>query len=157
MKTLFVGLDVSKDDFKAAVKDDQNNLVMPSKCYKHDKSGLEELDRDLETLKEQFECGAIFGMEATGIYHLSVYQHLIDRREHVKVFNGLELKGFKGRIRKTKTDNLDALAISEALLLAREPRTLWRMPGLSFTEKRIDVLSFPVALGELSAMTRNLV
>jgi transposase len=121
MKNLFVGLDVSKDDFKAAVKDEQNNLVMQPKNYGHDRSGLESLDSDLETLKDQFKCGAIFGMEATGIYHLSIYQHLIDRREHVKVFNGLELKRFKGRIRKTKTDNLDALAIAEALLLAREP------------------------------------
>jgi transposase len=121
MKNLFVGLDVSKDDFKAAVKDDQNNLVMPPKNYRHDRSGLESLDNDLETLKEQFECGAIFGMEATGIYHLSIYQHLIDSKEHVKVFNGLELKRFKGRIRKTKTDNLDAQSIAEALLLAREP------------------------------------
>ena len=121
MKNLFVGLDVSKDDFKVAVKDDQNNLVMPPKNYRHDRSGLESLDNDLETLKEQFECGAIFGMEATGIYHLSIYQHLIDSKEHVKVFNGLELKRFKGRIRKTKTDNLDAQSIAEALLLAREP------------------------------------
>ena len=121
MKTLFIGLDVSKDDFKAAVKDDQNNLVMPSKTYGHDRSGMELLDKDISVLKNQFRCGTIFGMEATGIYHLSVYQHLIDRREHVKVFNGLELKRFKGHIRKTKTDNLDAQSIAEALLLARDP------------------------------------
>jgi len=121
MKTLFVGLDVSKDDFKAAVKDDRNNLVMPPKTYGHDRSDMELLDKDISMLKNQFRCGAIFGMEATGIYHLSVYQHLIDRREHVKVFNGLELKRFKGSIRKTKTDNLDAQSIAEALLLARDP------------------------------------
>ena len=121
MKNLFVGLDVSKDDFKAAVKDDQNNLVMPLKTYGHDRSGMELLDNNLSALKNQFRCGAIFGMEATGIYHLSIYQHLIDRREHVKVFNGLELKRFKSRIRKTKTDNLDAQSIAEALLLTREP------------------------------------
>ena len=121
MKTIFVGLDVSKDDFKAAVKDDQNNLVMPAMTYKHDRSGLELLERDISVLKDQFKCGAIFGMEATGIYHLSIYQFLLNTGEHVKVFNGLELKRFKGRIRKTKTDNLDAQSIAEALLLAREP------------------------------------
>lgn len=121
MKTIFVGLDVSKDDFKAAVKDDQNNLVMPAKTYRHDRSSLELLDKDIDELKERFECNAIFGMEATGIYHLSLYQHLMDRQMHVKVFNTLELKRFKGRIRKTKTDELDAIAIAEALLLVREP------------------------------------
>lgn len=121
MRTLFVGLDVSKDDFKAAVKDDQNNLVMAPKSYKHDRSGLESLERNVDELKGRFECNAIFGMEATGIYHLSLYQHLMDRQVHVKVFNTLELKRFKGRIRKTKTDELDAIAIAEALLLVREP------------------------------------
>jgi transposase len=60
-------------------------------------------------------------MEATGIYHLSAYQHLLDIDAHVKVFNSLELKRFKGRIRKTKTDKLDAQAIAEAMVLAREP------------------------------------
>jgi len=121
MKTLFIGVDVSKDDFKVAVKDDRNNLVMPVKTYKHNRLGMESLDRDIGALKEQFRCGAIYGMEATGIYHLSIYQHLLDRKEHIKVFNGLELKRFKGRIRKTKTDNLDAQSIAEALLLVREP------------------------------------
>ena len=37
------------------------------------------------------------------------------------MFNALELKRFKSSIRKTKTDNLDAQAIAEALLLVREP------------------------------------
>lgn len=120
MRTLFVGLDVSKDDFKAAVKDDRNNLVMAVKTYKHDISGLESLDKDVDELNERFECNTIFGMEATGVYHLSLYQHLMDRQVHVKVFNTLELKRFKGRIRKTKTDELDAIAISGALLLVRE-------------------------------------
>jgi transposase len=121
MRTFFIGLDVSKDDFKVAVKDDRNNLVIPVKTYKHDRSGMESLDKDIRALREQFRCGAIYGMEATGIYHLSIYQHLLDGKEHVKVFNGLELKRFKGRIRKTKTDNLDAQSIAEALLLVREP------------------------------------
>ena len=62
MRTLFVGLDVSKDDFKAAVKDDQNNLVMPPKTYGHDRSGMELLDREIGAMKDQFKCGAIFGM-----------------------------------------------------------------------------------------------
>ena len=121
MRTLFVGLDVSKDNFKAAVKDDLNNQVMPAKTYQYDRPSMEELDKDVKALKAKLGCGAIFGMEATGIYHLPVYQHLLNASEHVKVFNTLELKRFKGRIRKTKTDELDALAIAEALLLAREP------------------------------------
>lgn len=121
MKTLFVGLDVSKDDFKAAAKDDQNNQVMPAKTYRHDRQGMKALDKDIKILKEQLRCNVIFGMESTGIYHLSICQHLVDAGEHVKVFNSLELRRFKGRIRKTKTDKLDAEVIAEALLLKTEP------------------------------------
>ena len=121
MRALFVGLDVSKDDFMAVVKDDRNNLVMAGKSYKHDSQGLAALSTDMDVLKERFGCRALFGMEATGIYHLSLYQHLLSTGEHVKVFNSLELKRFKGRIRKTKTDRLDAEAIAEAMLLTIEP------------------------------------
>lgn len=121
MRKLFVGIDVSKDDFKAVVKDDSNNLVMPVKTYRHDRPGMEGLDEDIGAVRKQFRCGVVFGMEATGIYHLSLYQHLLDRKEQVKVFNGLELKRFKNRIRKTKTDKLDALAIADALVLTMEP------------------------------------
>ena len=121
MRTIFVGVDVSKDDFKAAVKDEQNNLLKPVKTYRHDKTGLEAFDEDIRAMKEQLRSHAIFGMESTGIYHLSLYQHLVEAGEHVKLFNALELKRFKNRIRKTKTDNLDAQAIAEALLLVREP------------------------------------
>ena len=121
MKTIFVGMDVGKDDFKAAVKDDQNNLVKPVRTYRHDRPGLEAFDKDIRTIKEHLRCDAIFGMESTGIYHLSLYHHLVEAREHVKLFNALELKRFKSNIRKTRTDNIDAQAIAEALLLVREP------------------------------------
>jgi len=121
MKTIFVGMDVSKDDFKAAVKDEQNNLIGPVKTYRHDRPGLKAFDDYIRTIKEQLKAITVFGMESTGIYHLSLYQHLVEAGEHVKLFNALELKRFKSSIRKTKTDNLDAQAIAEALLLVREP------------------------------------
>ncbi len=120
MKTIFVGLDVSKDDFKVAVKDEKNKLIKPVKTYGHDRLSLEAFDKDIEGIKKQLGSSAIFGMESTGIYHLSVYQHLLAAGAHVKLFNGLELKRFKSSIRKTKTDDLDAQAIAEALLLVRD-------------------------------------
>ena len=49
MNTIFVGMDVSKDDFKTAVKDEQNNLIGPVKTYRHDRPGLEALTRTLKS------------------------------------------------------------------------------------------------------------
>ena len=121
MRAIYVGMDVSKDDLKAAVKDDRNTLVMPVKTYGHDRASLEDLVNDIESLEQQFGCKAIFGMEATGIYHVPMYRFLLEKGKHCKVFNGLEIKRFKGRVRKTKTDKLDAVAISEALILSVEP------------------------------------
>ncbi|MEA3280632.1 MAG: IS110 family transposase [Thermodesulfobacteriota bacterium] len=120
MKTIFVGLDVSKDDFKAAVKNEENKLIRPVKAYGHDMLSLKAFDKDIESIKKQLGCCAIYGMESTGIFHLSVYQHLLDAGAHVKLFNSLELKRYKSSIRKTKTDDLDAQAIAEALLLVRD-------------------------------------
>jgi transposase len=121
MQQLYVGLDVGKENFLAAVKDDQNNLIAPVNTYTHDKLSLEKMSKNIEALKMQFNCNAIFAMESSGIYHLSVYQHLLDKGEQVKIFNAIEVKRLKNRIRKTKTDKLDAIAIAEALLLDRSP------------------------------------
>ena len=121
MIRLFVGLDVSKDNLTCVVKDDRNNLIMPARTYNHDRQDLEALNRCIGDLEKQFSCLSIIGMEATGIYHLGAYQHLLKADRYVKVFNALELKRFKSRIRKTKTDKLDAEVIAEALLLERDP------------------------------------
>jgi len=120
METLYAGLDVSKDDFKASVIDFRNNPVSPVGAYTHDRESLDAFLRDIQALRGELGCDVIFGMEATGIYHLPLYHYLLDAGCTVRVFNGLEVKRYKRRIRKTKTDNLDSLAIAEALLFSGE-------------------------------------
>lgn len=122
MDRLNVGIDVSKDDFKAAVKDSRNKTLMSGKTYKKDRSGIDAFMNDVDKLKEEHGDHVIYGMESTGIYHLPLYQYLLDAGEDVKVFNGLELEGFKqSQIRKTETDEIAAERIAEALILEREP------------------------------------
>jgi transposase len=121
MNKIFVGMDVSKDDFKAAIKDEGNELIAPVKTFGHDEKSLKAFDKFIADINREFRSMAMFGMEATGIYHLAVYDHLVNAGKTVKVFNGIELKRFKSRIRKTKTDDIDAQIIAEALLLSREP------------------------------------
>jgi len=122
MDRMNVGIDVSKDDFKAAVKDSKNETLMPGNTYKKDKPGMDSFMNDVDKLKEEHGDHVIYGMESTGIYHLPLYQYLLDAGEDVKVFNGLELEGFKqSQIRKTETDEIAAERIAEALILEREP------------------------------------
>ena len=62
MRGLFVGMDVSKDDLKAAVKDDRNALVMPIKTYQHDQASFEALVNDIEPLEREFGCSVGGGL-----------------------------------------------------------------------------------------------
>lgn len=118
MKRLNVGIDVSKDDFKAAVKDTRNNTVMAARSYTQNRPGMDDFQKDIDKLRDEHNCDVIYGMESTGIYHLPLYQYLLDAGEDVKLFNGLEMKRFnEGKIRKTKTDKIDAKNIAEALIL----------------------------------------
>ena len=66
MQQLYVGLDVGKENFLAAVKDDQNNLIAPVNTYTHDKLSLEKMSKNIEALKKQFNCNAIFARVITG-------------------------------------------------------------------------------------------
>lgn len=123
MGKLYVGMDAGKDDFKAVAKDERNNLVMPVRTYRYEIDALERLVADIGNLERQAGCTAEYGMEATGIYHVPLYRFLLEKRVPVKLFNGLEVKRFKDRVRKTKTDKLDAIAIAEALILRVSPAT----------------------------------
>ncbi len=121
MRTICVGLDISKGDLKAAVKDDHNNQLMPIKTYSPNRPSLNALLSDIEEIRKLYPGRVMFGMEATGIYHIPVYRFLQAAKAEVKVFNSLELRRYKSRIRRTKTDKLDALAIAEALVFSVEP------------------------------------
>ena len=121
MRRICIGLDISKGDIKAAVKDDRNNQLMPIRTYSPNIPSLTELANDIEEVRRQYPGRVIYGMEATGIYHIPVYRFLQARKAEVKVFNSLELRRYKARIRRTKTDKLDALAIAEALVFSVEP------------------------------------
>ncbi|MEW5937151.1 MAG: hypothetical protein AB1665_04955 [Candidatus Thermoplasmatota archaeon] len=63
MRKMYVGIDVSKDCFKVAVKDERNNQVMPVKTYNHNRASLEAFGREMCALKEQTGGGALYGME----------------------------------------------------------------------------------------------
>ena len=47
MSYLYVGIDVSKDNFEVCVKDRENTTLMDNKRYAHNKLGFQEFDRDL--------------------------------------------------------------------------------------------------------------
>ena len=117
---IFIGMDVSKDSFTVAVKDDENRLILPIREFYYDKVSLEEFDNEIREIRKTLRCRVYLGLESTGIYHLPLYQHLVENYAYVRLFNGLEMKRFKSGIRKTKTDKLDAADIADAVRILQE-------------------------------------
>ena len=128
MSELFVGIDVSKRFFDVCVKDLRNNPVLPHKRYEQSQKGFEALDKDLEPLRKLAKNRVTVGMESTGIYHLNLYEHLHKNGIYPHIINPIEIKSrAKSRIRKTRTDKIDASIIAEKLITDARPEQQYRL------------------------------
>ena len=100
------------------IKDDRNETVSAGKFYKINKWGLRKFKENVDEIAIGLKARPIFGLEATGIYYLPIYEYLHQIDADVFLLNPLEIKKKDQRtIRKTKTDKLDALFIAESLML----------------------------------------
>lgn len=118
MTKIFFGIDVSKDKFDVGVKDEQNRTILMGKTYSMNLEGLDKFREDIKNIVSELKAKPIFGLEASGIYHLPLYEYLRDMKVELHLLNPLEIKKRDQRkVRKTKTDKLDAVFIAEALML----------------------------------------
>jgi transposase len=128
MSRLFVGIDVSKRHFDVCVKDLRNDTVLPSKRYKQSQEGFEDLDKDLESLRRIAKGRITVGLESTGVYHLNLYEHLYKNGISAHIINPIEIKSrAMSRIRKTRTDKIDASIIAEKLITDARPEQQYRL------------------------------
>ena len=64
------------------------------------------------------------GIESTGIYHVSLYTFLINNNCNIILLNPMETKLLKNsRIRKNKTDKIDAEAIAQNNIISIDKNT----------------------------------
>ena len=118
MPNIFIGIDVSKDKFDVGIKDERNETVSTGKSYKVNKWGIRKFVANVDEIASGLKAKPVFGLEATGIYYLPIYEYLHQADANVFLLNPLEIKKKDRRmIRKTKTDKLDALFIAESLML----------------------------------------
>ncbi len=114
MENIYVGIDVSKKKFDACIKNDQNVVQMKARTYDQSKDGMERFIKDLKEISNQ--NNVLIGLEASGIYHRNLMHYLLKHNFGVREFNPLEISALrKGRIRKTKTDKIDAEVIADAV------------------------------------------
>lgn len=105
----FVGIDVSKNKF--------NYCVMGSKLevVKEDSINMDyEGFKEFKKLNEEFP-NAVYALESTSSYHINLLSFLISYKKEICLVNPALIKRFAQTIslRKTKTDNIDAVIIAK--------------------------------------------
>ncbi len=112
---LYAGIDVSQKHLDAAVVDSRGNLIRAAQRYDNTGPGFEKLWTDTQELGCSSSGRPVaYAMEASGIYHLGLLAFLLEKKARTWSFNPLLLQGEKqSRVRKTKTDALDAELIAQ--------------------------------------------
>jgi transposase len=104
-----VGIDVSKGKSTVAAISGHGELLMKVTDYHHDEKDLNELIKRLRSFNDDVRII----MEATGQYHFSIRNKLIQEGFFVSVINPYLMKKYsESSLRKGKTDRKDALKIA---------------------------------------------
>ena len=116
----FVGIDIAKRFHEAAIIDEQGKVIIKRIKFQNSHSGFCKLMEAVRKLNQPVE----FAMEATGHYWFSLYAHLRQDNQTVRVINPLQSDALRGLfIHETKTDAIDAFIIAEVVRIGRYSNT----------------------------------
>lgn len=120
---LFVGIDVAKYKHDIAVMDDSGAVRETHLRIQNNRAGFLSLNQTLEKLPQQPNEEIMIALEDTGIYSENLLHFLRSRHYTVHTYNPLLIKEFakSASLRKTKTDQKDALTIAHKCFLDRIP------------------------------------
>lgn len=119
---MFCGIDVAKHRHEFCLTDDAGNIIRQM-FIENSQKGFKKLLQALERL-EIGPGGVEFCMEATGHYWLALYCHLDELGYRVHVINPIQSDALRNLyVRKTKTDQNDALLLADLLRFGRVPDT----------------------------------
>jgi transposase len=132
MNKLFVGLDVSKDDYKVCILDGDGERAHKDFALKNNPVDSAKLVSAVLSACEGRDIRKLFiGYEATSVYGWHLQYFLADSLElrtlspSVICFNPKIVKDFKGTLGDLpKTDRMDAFAIAERLRFGRLPESV---------------------------------
>lgn len=128
-RRLYVGVDTSKDHLDIVAMNIHGHELFEPARFAQDKDGFKQSLQLLEAVAKQMRSELLFGIESTGVYHIPYLDFLEKRGYQVRVFNGLEVRGFKKtRIRRTDTDRIAAKAIASALRFCFDPEKKSPLP-----------------------------
>ncbi|HEY8804163.1 MAG TPA: IS110 family transposase [Clostridium sp.] len=112
--SLVVGIDIASEfSFVAVLAPDGSQYRKPFKVF-HTAVGFNYLIEQIKKAEEEFSTKPVFFMESTGVYHLTLFHFLKDKKFETFVINPLVTNCNKNKdIRKVKNDKSDALSIAQ--------------------------------------------
>lgn len=115
----YVGVDISKRNHETTILDDSGKERCESFKFANSVSGAKKLLSKVTDPKN-----AIFVMEATGHYWLSLYCFLTSKNFTVRVINPIQSDSLRNLyIRRAKTDKKDSFIIADIARISRAPKT----------------------------------
>lgn len=131
MDKLFVGLDVSKKDYKVCIMDVEGNRIGKVFALKNNAEDSQKLvDRIVKTANERGIQKIFIGYESTSVYGWHLQYFLADSQElalfspSILCFNPSLIENHKKSIGDLpKTDNVDAFVIADRLRIGRLPES----------------------------------
>lgn len=112
---IYVGIDISKYKHDCFICNDSGEIIVENLSFENTKKGFQQF---LDLLKPYDNSNVHIGLEATGHYGLNLKLFLEKNNYTFMEFNPLLVKEFSKSLslRKTKTDKVDAMTISQKLL-----------------------------------------
>jgi len=111
---IYVGIDIAKKKFDYCIIDSELSVIKRGILINNN-YGFSEFLRIIKNYRN-----IRIGMESTNIYHVNLYNYLIENNCSAIILNSLETKLLKSsRIRKNKTDKIDSEAIAKYIIIRK--------------------------------------
>ena len=109
MKTV-LAIDVAKGKSMVSLITDCGEILIKPYEINHSKNDFDKLNHKISNFNLD-NISVI--MESTGIYHRPIERYFLEKNYNVYTINALYSKMYKRNLRKTKTDKLDCISLSE--------------------------------------------
>lgn len=115
MYMIYIGIDISKYKHDCFICNDAGEVIVENLSFENNKKGFQQF---INLLKPYDNSNVRIGLEATGHYGLNLKLFLEKNNYTFMEFNPLLVKEFYKSLslRKTKTDKVDAMIISQKLM-----------------------------------------
>ena len=128
----YIGIDIAKFSHVFVVMNSSGKIVVPATSFTNDRVGFNSF---IDVVKPYINSEHLVGLESIGHYGENLSNFLLDLDCNVTLINPLITNAeAKKKIRKTKTDKLDALAICR--LLKNDEFDLLTKPDIDLNEAK---------------------